>query len=137
MLSEYGFERVAKSGTFRRATRDGWWGVHAPITRYSDGVIVVALTAIIRFDAVEKLVLKYPANPVYVDGPNRGTLALYLTADDGGIAFKVESKDDLPNAVAWAEAKLTSQALPFFNAFPTLEHVATCSRSSMTLPRKC
>lgn len=123
MLSERGFKRVQRRATFHCLSPEGWAGISAPITPYMDGVIVVGLTAIIRFDAVEQLVLRCNTSPLYVDGPNRGTLALYLTADAAGAcgsSYTINDSEDLSPALAWANSKFVAQARPFFEAFPTL-----------------
>lgn len=123
MLSERGFKRVPRRATFHRLSPEGWVGIGAPITLYADGAIVVALTAIIRFEAVEQLVLRFKTSPLYVDGPDRATFALYLTADTAearGISCTIYDSEDLSTALAWANSKFESQARPFFEAFPTL-----------------
>lgn len=122
-LRELGFRRVPKRATFHCRTFEGWRGVHAPITRYLDGAIVIALTAIIRFDSVERLLLKFSDSPLYTDGPNRGTLGLYMTAEAGedrGASVTIEGEGDIQKAVAWARLRCETQAYPFFQAFPTL-----------------
>lgn len=118
-LSERSFKRVPKRATFHRATFEGWVGIHVPITRYVDGAIKIAVTAIIRFDVVEKLVVKLTDSPLYIDGPNRGTLGLYMTEGHG--AFGIENARQLSGAVTWARQKCATHAEKFFEAFPTLE----------------
>lgn len=118
-LSKRGFRRVPKRATFHRATSEGWVGIHVPITRYMDGAIKVALTAMIRFDVVEKIILRLTDNPLYVDGPNRGTFALYMTEGRG--EFGVENVRRLSGAVTWARQKCAAHAEKFFETFPALE----------------
>jgi hypothetical protein len=124
MLLEHGFERVPERATFHRRTSVGWWGIHVPFTRYLDGAVVVDLTAMIRFDAVEELVVKFTSRLNYVDGPNRATLCLYMTSrvgEDPGGSFTIGRVDDVSSAVAGAKLRVDVQALPFFERFPTLD----------------
>lgn len=126
MLGERGFRRVPKRATFHCVTSDGWRGIHAAITPYEDGAIVVALTAMIRFDAVEKLILRHTDSPFNVDGPNRATLGLFMTSDvdeDRGASVTIEHPGDQPKAVVWAKLRCETQGRPFFEAFPTLRSV--------------
>jgi hypothetical protein len=123
VLSASGFERVPKRATFHRVTPSGWHEIHAAITPYEDDSIVVALTAMVRFDAVESLVLKYRDSPFNIDGPNRATLGLFMTSDveeDRGASATIKSSGDVQKAVAWAGLRCKTQGSPFFEAFATL-----------------
>jgi len=82
----------------------------------------------IRFDAVEELVVKFTNRRAYVDGPNRATLGLFMTSsvgEDRGNSFTIERVDDVSGAAAGAKLRFDVQALPFFERFPTLD-VAYC-----------
>ena len=115
VLSTRGFKRVPRRATFHCVMPDGWRGIHVAITPYEDGAIIIALTAMIRFDAVEKLILEFTDSPFNVDGPNRATLGLFMTSDvgeDRGASVTIERPGDLPRAVAWAKLRCETQARP-------------------------
>jgi hypothetical protein len=121
-LSDSGFRRVPKKQTFHRVSPEGWYGIQVPSRTYSDRTVRLELVAAIRFHAVEELVVRLTASPMYTDGPNRGTLGLFL-ANDAPEAlglFQLYDLGDVPPAVVWAVSKFERQARPFFDAFPRL-----------------